>query len=377
MPIVFRSFLHDRILHLLVVTGAILLFLVDFSWPDLPKAVDWHTMMTLTSLLILTKGLETSGYFDVLGGKLIARFRHERALALFMVLAAALLSTFLTNDVALFILVPLTLTLRKFSRLPISRLIIFEALAVNAGSLITPVGNPQNILLWSHGSLSVAGFIWQMLPLAVWLMLTLMSLTWWCFSRREIHKHGNSETLHWQKPLFIVSVLLYVLFIMALEWHLTGWALLAIVLCFLVLARPVLLNIDWSLLAVFIYRSNHSALPAKANYRCAVDRRQPVPARIQLTLIVHQSPVSCVTTNIRREYAPLPVRAEPAFLSLYAGDQTHAQTGRHVPSVPALERTEPAGGKLAPAYLTDAESETEFHCNASHRAISDIASVMS
>lgn len=252
MPIVFRSFLHDRILHLLVVTGAILLFLVDFSWPDLPKAVDWHTMMTLTSLLILTKGLETSGYFDVLGGKLIARFRHERALALFMVLAAALLSTFLTNDVALFILVPLTLTLRKFSRLPISRLIIFEALAVNAGSLITPVGNPQNILLWSHGSLSVAGFIWQMLPLAVWLMLTLMSLTWWCFSRREIHKHGNSETLHWQKPLFIVSVLLYVLFIMALEWHLTGWALLAIVLCFLVLARPVLLNIDWSLLAVFI-----------------------------------------------------------------------------------------------------------------------------
>ncbi|ORM55471.1 anion transporter [Pantoea conspicua] len=252
MPQLFRSFLHDSILHLLVVIGVVLAFVADFHWPDLPGAVDWHTIITLTGLLILTKGLETSGYFDVLGGRLIARFRHERALALFMVLAAALLSTFLTNDVALFILVPLTLTLRKFSRLPISRLIIFEALAVNAGSLLTPVGNPQNILLWSHGSLSVAGFIVQMLPLAVWLLLSLVVLTWFSFSKRTIDKHDNPEQPLWQKPLFAVSVLLYVLFIAGLEWEITGWVLLLILAIFMVMARPVLLRIDWSLLAVFI-----------------------------------------------------------------------------------------------------------------------------
>ncbi|MDU7866537.1 MAG: SLC13 family permease [Pantoea sp.] len=252
MPQLFRSFLHDSILHLLVVIGVVLAFLADFRWPDLPGAVDWHTIITLTGLLILTKGLETSGYFDVLGGRLTARFRHERALALFMVLAAALLSTFLTNDVALFILVPLTLTLRKFSRLPISRLIIFEALAVNAGSLLTPVGNPQNILLWSHGSLSVAGFIVQMLPLAVWLLLSLVLLTWFSFSKRTIEKHDNPHQPQWQKPLFVVSVLLYLLFIAGLEWQVTGWVLLLIIASFLLMARPVLLRIDWSLLAVFI-----------------------------------------------------------------------------------------------------------------------------
>lgn len=58
---------------------------------------------------------------------------------------AALLSTFLTNDVALFIVVPLTITLKNCA-IPVNRLIIFEALAVNAaGSLLTPIGNPQNI----------------------------------------------------------------------------------------------------------------------------------------------------------------------------------------------------------------------------------------
>lgn len=252
MPIMLRSFLHDRILHLLLATGVVLAWFSDFHWRDLPAAVDWQTITTLTGLLLLTKGIENSGYFDVLGGRLIARFSHERALALFMVLAAALLSTFLTNDVALFILVPLTLTLRKFSRLPLSRLIIFEALAVNAGSLLTPMGNPQNILLWSQGKLSVAGFIWQMSPLAGWLILSLVILTWLSFPARAIQKYDNDAARQWKKRLFATSVMLYLLFIAALEWQLTGWALLLIVACYLISARAVLSHIDWSLLAVFI-----------------------------------------------------------------------------------------------------------------------------
>lgn len=51
--------------------------------------------------MMLTKGVELSGYFDVLGRKMVRRFATERKLALFMVFSAALLSTFLTNDVAL------------------------------------------------------------------------------------------------------------------------------------------------------------------------------------------------------------------------------------------------------------------------------------
>ncbi len=60
---------------------------------------------------------------------------------------------------ALFIVVPLTLTLKKWCAIPVNRLIIFEALAVNAGSLLTPIGNPQNILLWGRSGLSFVGFI--------------------------------------------------------------------------------------------------------------------------------------------------------------------------------------------------------------------------
>lgn len=98
---------------------------MPFAPKSRPAAIDWHTIITLSGLMLLTKGVELSGYFDVLGRKMVRRFATERRLAMFMVLAAALLSTFLTNDVALFIVVPLTITLKDCVR-SVNRLIILR-----------------------------------------------------------------------------------------------------------------------------------------------------------------------------------------------------------------------------------------------------------
>lgn len=252
MATLLRPFLHDRFLHLLVLAGLILACFVPVSLSGLPAAVDWPTIITLCGLLMLTKGIEASGYFDVLGRRLALRFRRHRTLALFLVSTAALLSTFLTNDVALFIIVPLTLSLRRFASLPVSRLIIFEALAVNAGSLLTPIGNPQNILLWRQGEAGFGGFIVQMLPLAALLLASLLLLTFFSFSRRKIDVDEASTPASWKKPLLIVSAVMYLLFIVALEQDRALWGLLLVFGVFLVMARGILLRLDWSLLAVFI-----------------------------------------------------------------------------------------------------------------------------
>ncbi|SFM88753.1 Na+/H+ antiporter NhaD [Izhakiella capsodis] len=247
-----RTFLHDRFLQALLVLGLIISVFADFHYRQLALAVNWKTIITLACLLLLTKGIESSGYFDLLGRRCILHFRTQRALALLMVAASALLSTFLSNDVALFITVPLTLTLRKFTQLPVNRLIIFEALAVNAGSLLTPIGNPQNILLWSQGRQGFFQFIWQMLPLAALLITSLLLLTFFSFSKQPVKRQQNSETSEWQKALFIQCATLYVLFVIALELDLAVYALLVVALFFLWRAPRILLLLDWSLLVVFI-----------------------------------------------------------------------------------------------------------------------------
>nr|WP_318382250.1 anion transporter [uncultured Enterobacter sp.] len=247
-----RALARDRFFHLLLVIGFALSFFVPFAPARWPGAIDWHTIITLSGLMMLTKGVELSGYFDVLGRRMVRRFATERKLALFMVLAAALLSTFLTNDVALFIVVPLTLTLKKLCEIPVNRLIIFEALAVNAGSLLTPIGNPQNILLWGRSGLSFMAFCAQMAPLALAMMVTLMVMCWFAFPRKALHYHSGSQTPGWQPRLVWGCLGFYLLFITALELKLELWGLLAVAVGFLLLARRVLWSVDWTLLLVFM-----------------------------------------------------------------------------------------------------------------------------
>ena len=247
-----QALTRDRFFHLLLVIGVGLSFFVPFAPKGWPEAIDWHTIITLSGLMMLTKGVELSGYFDVLGRKTVRRFATERKLALFMVLAAALLSTFLTNDVALFIVVPLTLTLRKLCEIPVNRLIIFEALAVNAGSLLTPIGNPQNILLWGRSGLSFAAFTWQMAPLALAMMASLLVVCWFAFPNTALNYHSGSVTPQWKPRLVWGCLALYIVFLTALEMKFALWGALLVAAGFLVLARRVLISVDWTLLLVFI-----------------------------------------------------------------------------------------------------------------------------
>ena len=247
-----RSLQRDRFLHLLILTGIALSFFVPFQPRGWPASIDWHTIITLSGLMLLTKGVELSGCFDVLGRRLARRFATERRLACFMVLAAALLSTFLTNDVALFIVVPLTLTLKKWCALPVNRLIIFEALAVNAGSLLTPIGNPQNILLWGRSGLSFLQFCIQMAPLALAIMLSLLLLCRFCFRASALHFQHGDALPGWKPKLASCCLLLYLLFLLALELRLEAWGLAALVVGFLLLERRVVISVDWTLLLVFM-----------------------------------------------------------------------------------------------------------------------------
>ncbi|QLR42403.1 anion transporter [Enterobacter sp. RHBSTW-00994] len=247
-----RALARDRFFHLLLLIGAGLSFFVPFAPDTWPAAIDWRTIITLSGLMMLTKGVELSGYFDVLGRKTVRRFATERKLALFMVLSAALLSTFLTNDVALFIVVPLTLTLRKLCAIPVTRLIIFEALAVNAGSLLTPIGNPQNILLWGRSGLSFAAFTWQMMPLALAVMASLLLVCWFAFPAKKLQYHSSNTAPQWQPRLVWSCLALYIVFLTALEMKQELAGVLLVACGFLFLASRVLVSVDWTLLLVFM-----------------------------------------------------------------------------------------------------------------------------
>lgn len=215
-----------------------------------PALVDWPTIATLTGLLALTKGVERSGYLPRVAQRLASAMSSERRLALFLVLTTALLATVLTNDVALFVMVPLTLTLRN-SGIPLTRLIVFEAMAANAGSVLTPIGNPQNLFLWQRAHVSFEHFVLTMLPLAALLMALLLLLTLLAFSGKPLHLAGSPAPARTDRGMLLLSLGLYIPFLVVTDLRHPYLALLT--LAPLLLARRGLLaRLDWALLLVFV-----------------------------------------------------------------------------------------------------------------------------
>ena len=214
--------------------------------------VDWPTLATLAGVLLLTGGIETSGFLHRAARNLIERIHDERRLALFLIAASALLAALLTNDIALFVVVPLTLTLAGYVELPVGRLVIFEALAVNAGSMLTPIGNPQNIFLWQSSGVHFPQFIWAMLPPTLISLACLLCFALAAFRPRPVQLHTSAATDEVDWSRFAVSTLLFIPFIVCAELHHADLALLGVAGLFLLLYPGVYRRLDWPLLLIFM-----------------------------------------------------------------------------------------------------------------------------
>ncbi len=259
-----QSLLHDYLFWILLLLLAGLSLADPAQIRTYPGLVDWPTMATLTGLLMLTKGVELSGFLRHAGVLLLARMKSERSLALLLVCATALLATLLTNDVALFVVVPLTLGLQPARAtgnrptvpggLPVIRLIIFEALAANAGSTLTPIGNPQNLYLWQQSHGSFLAFCTAMLPVALLLLGILLLMTACLFSGRPNPPTSTpaQAASAVDRPMLLSCLALYLPFLVLTDLHHAPAALAAVLAIFLVLHRRVLAQVDWPLLLVFL-----------------------------------------------------------------------------------------------------------------------------
>ena len=152
----------------LVVAVAAALASCSLVPPDAGYAayVDWHTLALLFCLMAVVAGFRSLGVLDAAGAWLVARARTQRAVAGVLVGLAFLASMAVTNDVALITFVPLALVVLRRAGME-GRMCLVATLmtiAANLGSMFTPVGNPQNLYLFTASGMDVGEFLQLMGP---------------------------------------------------------------------------------------------------------------------------------------------------------------------------------------------------------------------
>ncbi|WP_175686058.1 SLC13 family permease [Burkholderia anthina] len=244
--------LQEPVLAVLALALIMLQWLRPQPVAALAGLVDWQTVLTLAGLLMLTKALELSGCLMWLAHRIVHHVHSERGLAILLVIFAAVLAMWLTNDVALFVVVPLMVSLRALTPLPFRRLVIVVALAVNAGSVATPLGNPQNLFLWQLSGVSFGRFVVTLGPLALALMALLLVLTACAFRAKPLDLSGDVDTVPVQRMHALLAVVLFGAFVLLADAHHPEPGLVAVVIALLVAKRDAVLKIDWLLLLIFV-----------------------------------------------------------------------------------------------------------------------------
>jgi len=133
---------------------------------EVPRLMDLRILALFFVLTVAVELGKASDLFDRFVEVAITRARTTRGLAFSMIGVTALLSAILTNDVALFLVVPFTMLFPRSPGLTRAYLVILEVLAANLLGAVTPIGNPQNIFLYARGEFTPGSFFAAQLPLS-------------------------------------------------------------------------------------------------------------------------------------------------------------------------------------------------------------------
>lgn len=244
--------------------------------------IDFRTLSILFCLMTVMAGLQKLGVFRKIGKILLQHTQSTTQLVEVLVLMCFFFSMIITNDVALITFVPFTFTVLRLSgedsvkKLAVP-VIILQTIAANLGSMLTPIGNPQNLYLYGKAQMSAGAFVVLMLPYSLVSLLLLVVCGVVVAKRSGMVVRGADVSLpeeekeEQKKYLLPGYLLLFVLCLLTVAHVISYPVTLGMVaLAVLLLDRGTLGKVDYSLLLTFvgffIFIGNMGRMPAFCDF---------------------------------------------------------------------------------------------------------------
>ena len=229
--------------------------------------IDFRVLALLFCLMAVVRGFSSIGVFTRLGTMLLTHVHSLRMLSALFIFLCFFFSMLITNDVALITFVPFTILVLSMAEqkkflIPV---IVLETIAANLGSMLTPLGNPQNLYLYTISGLSIGAFVRIMLPYsfvsAILLLIFILFLPKDTVSTVTTTNTATTSNITCEsvkicknpRILFAFYLILFLLCLLTVLHILPYQILFFLVLTgFLLLDYRVLKDVDYFLLLTFL-----------------------------------------------------------------------------------------------------------------------------
>ena len=244
----FIEFLKKECVLVIAVTLAIL-----SSFISIPKLsyIDFKVLILLFNLMVVVAAFKELKVLDSIAIGLLKKCNTYTSISLALVFITFISSMIVTNDVALITFVPLSIVIVRKANINVLKIVIFQTLAANLGSSFTPMGNPQNLFIYSFYNLSPIDFFKITFPIVILAVLFLVLLV---FKDKKMNlsldledvKIDNKRDVYLFGGLFLI-ILLSVFHV--IDYKVT---FLITIVMVLILNKKLFSQVDYSLLITFI-----------------------------------------------------------------------------------------------------------------------------
>lgn len=269
-----------------------------------------QVLILLFSLMLTVAGFRAAGVFESISAALLKRAGNLRRLGMIMTLVCFFSAMLVTNDVALLTFVPLTLLIYEGIDDEKSRIytIVLETAAANLGSMATPVGNPQNLYIYSKYGLTMGDFFRTMLPLTGASLLGLMLLC--MLLPKRACTAGAGENKKVQGRLLGVYTAMFAICLLTVLRVIPDWLCLIITVCgALATDRRLLLKADYGLLATFVcffvFVGNIARVEAVSGFFRSVMEGRELLISVGLSQVISNVPAAVMLSGFTENSARL------------------------------------------------------------------------
>ena len=226
---------------------------VPFSLSSLITAIHGSLLCTLFCLMAVIAAFRQGGMLTYGYSRVFTHAVSVRALSGFFVFTCFFMSMGITNDVALLIFVPLAISVLQAVKKEkyLIYVVTLQTIAANLGSMLTPIGNPQNLFLYSLYQMTLGDFLYTMGPVtissAVLLALGLRLLP---TDLVTVPAVAQPTMTHKEQLLFGAFFLACIVSVLRLF---SPWYVCICLLPVLLRYRSVLRAVDYKLLFLFVF----------------------------------------------------------------------------------------------------------------------------
>ncbi|MDD1679772.1 MAG: anion transporter [Methanomicrobiales archaeon] len=164
-------------------TGGAIAVLVtgEISLPEAIRAINFEVLFFLFGMFVVGVGLEESGYLFILGQRVLKRAKNSDQLVVMLIFSFGFFSAILMNDTLAIIGTPLVLYCAQKFRISPRMLLLVLCCAITTGSVMSPIGNPQNLLIASYSGLDnpfLTFFLYLAAPTLLSLAIVYLLFRW-------------------------------------------------------------------------------------------------------------------------------------------------------------------------------------------------------